>query len=118
VASVTDTSGHRLTHYSLDPSTALQVNRWEIPEPISDGQLPIDVAQIDLVLVPLLAFDVQGHRVGYGGGYYDRFLADCRSDCRKVGLSLFESVTRIDNPDATDIPLNSCITPTQLTVFI
>ena len=44
-----------------------------IPEPISDG--PVADDQTALVLMPGLAFDPQGHRIGYGGGFYDRFLA-------------------------------------------
>lgn len=109
--SVTDITSNRLTHYPLYADTRLQENRWGIPEPIDvTPESAIDSYQIDLVLVPLLVFDTQGHRVGYGGGYYDRFLADCRPDCLKVGLSFFEPVAQIDNVNATDIRLNLCVT--------
>lgn len=101
-----------LTHHALTPATTLRENRWGISEPplTDDGLLP---SLFDAVLVPLLAFDEQGHRVGYGGGYYDRFLAHCRPDCHKIGLSLFDSIERIDDVAPTDVRLDICITPDQ-----
>ncbi|GAB3945368.1 5-formyltetrahydrofolate cyclo-ligase [Spirosoma harenae] len=108
VVSVTDTTTNLLTHYPLQPTTVLAENRWGIPEPV-DRDTPIASNQIDLVLVPLLAFDTVGHRVGYGKGYYDRFLADCRPDCLKVGLSFFEPVDRIDDVAETDVLLDLSI---------
>ena len=70
-----------------------------------------------MVLVPLLAFDKLGHRVGYGKGYYDRFLAKCPPNCLRIGLSLFDPVERIDDVVPTDIRLNSCLTPVHTYVF-
>ncbi|GAB4052384.1 5-formyltetrahydrofolate cyclo-ligase [Spirosoma litoris] len=116
--SVTDIAANQLTHYPFYPDTRLQENRWGIPEPIDVTQKSaIDSRQIDLVLVPLLVFDTQGHRVGYGGGYYDRFLANCRPDCLKVGLSFFKPIEAIDSIEVTDFRLNICITPRQLFSF-
>jgi 5-formyltetrahydrofolate cyclo-ligase len=73
--------------------------------------------EIDLVIVPLLAFDEKGIRVGYGKGYYDRYLKDCREDCLKVGFSYFEAVERIEDADEFDVPLDFCITPNRIYVF-
>ncbi len=115
--SVTNTMTNRLDHYALTPQTPLIENRWSIPEPQQDNRTAIDSEQIDLVLVPLLAFDRQGHRVGYGKGYYDRFLAECRPDCLKIGLSLFEPVERIADTELTDVRLNVCLTPNQVYFF-
>ncbi len=115
--SVTDTATNQLTHYPLTADTALIENKWGIPEPITTGLAPIEPSTIDLVLVPLLAFDRQGHRVGYGKGYYDRFLADCRPDCLKVGLSLFEPVEQIADLTETDVPLDCGLTPLSLSLF-
>ena len=50
------------------------------------------------------------HRVGYGKGYYDQFLKQCRSDCLKIGLSYFELVERIDDVHAGDVRLDFVIT--------
>jgi len=115
--SVTDTEAYKLAHYSLDTNTALVENRWGIPEPIAEGAVQIETSTIDLVLVPLLVFDQGGHRVGYGGGFYDRFLADCRPDCQKIGLSLFEPIDQIDDVEPTDVSLDACITPDHMFYF-
>ncbi|MCY7358537.1 MAG: 5-formyltetrahydrofolate cyclo-ligase [Rudanella sp.] len=125
--SVTDPVSQCLTHYELTPKTQLIENQWGIPEPVTVrrfGSEPLAVSssvmepqQFDVVLVPLLAFDERGHRVGYGGGYYDRFMAECRPDCLKIGLSLFVPVTQIDDIEETDVPLDGCITPERIVWF-
>ncbi|HMP93015.1 MAG TPA: 5-formyltetrahydrofolate cyclo-ligase [Phnomibacter sp.] len=74
-------------------------------------------ATIDLVLVPLLAFDTYGHRVGYGKGFYDRYLATCRPDTLSLGLSWFGPVDEIEDVHLHDIPLKYCATPSQLYAF-
>lgn len=117
VVSRTDVATTTLTHYQLQPGTLLTENRWGIPEPDPTSSVRCLPGQLDLVLVPLLTFDRQGHRVGYGGGYYDRFLADCRPDCRKVGLSLFEPVPSIHDVAETDVRLDACVTPFRTYVF-
>jgi len=91
-------------------------NRWGIREP--DGEQTAAPAEFDIVLVPLLAFDSVGHRVGYGKGYYDRFLAECRPDCLKVGLSAFNAESKIDDVHAGDIKLDLCLTPVETIRFI
>lgn len=115
-ASVTDRTSQTLTHYPLTPDTPLVENRWGIPEPLPTAHC-LPPTTFDVVLVPLLAFDLHGHRVGYGGGYYDRFLAQCRPDCLKIGLSLFEPVDRIGDVEETDVPLSICITPEWVFTF-
>lgn len=105
----------RLEHYLLEDDMQLVKNHWGIPEPISGTRIPVE--QIDLVFVPLLAFDLKGNRVGYGKGYYDRFLESCRDDVIKIGLSLFEAVEEISDAGPEDIPLNYCITPLKVYVF-
>lgn len=94
--------------------TELIVNSWGIAEP--SGNETIDDESIDLVVVPLLAFDTAGHRVGYGRAYYDRFLARCRPDCVKVGVSYFPPVDQIDVAEH-DIRLDRCITPDRNYTF-
>lgn len=93
-------------------STELEENSWGIKEPL--GHEVATPNEMDIVLVPLLCFDTGGHRVGYGKGFYDRFLSECRPDCRKIGLSLFPPVDRIDDTHAGDIPLDICITPDRI----
>jgi 5-formyltetrahydrofolate cyclo-ligase len=77
----------------------------------------VEPAAFDVVLIPLLAFDVKGHRVGYGKGFYDRYLANCRPDCLKIGISFFESLASIDDVEAHDIALDMAICPTQVYDF-
>ncbi len=87
----------------------LETNAWGIPEP-KQGT-PTEPKKIDMVLVPLLVFDTNGNRVGYGKGFYDKFLATCKPECKKIGLSFFEAETKIDDVNAFDVPLDACITP-------
>ena len=111
LSSSTDFGTKTLASFDLRPDTVLVENRWGIPQPATP---PRPVSQVPtLVLVPLLAFDERGHRVGYGGGYYDRFLAETGLGCLKIGLSLFEPVAEMDNLDPTDIALQGCICPNQ-----
>jgi 5-formyltetrahydrofolate cyclo-ligase len=91
------------------PDTELVKNIWGIDEPGHDEYIKAD--EVDIVIVPLLCFDRRLHRVGYGKGFYDRFLKQCRPDCRKVGLSYFSPVERIDDIYEGDIALDMCITP-------
>jgi 5-formyltetrahydrofolate cyclo-ligase len=95
-------------------TTELIINDRGIAEPSTDET--VDEPDIDAVIVPLLTFDTSGHRVGYGGGYYDRFLAACRPDCLKVGLSYFPPVGRIDIA-GHDVRLDTCITPQRAYKF-
>lgn len=104
-----------MTNYLLMKETVLEENKWKIPEPTSNIQHPS--SSIDLVLIPLLCFDKKGYRVGYGKGYYDRFLAECRPDVIKIGLSVFEPVDEITDIDEFDIKLNYCITPNKIWSF-
>ena len=89
--------------------TELTETAWGIHEPAPD-----DIAadsDIDLVITPGLAFDTNMHRVGYGKGFYDRFLTNCRADCQKVGVSFFQPVERIDDIHDGDVQLDFCVTP-------
>lgn len=114
-APVTDLIAGTLTHSIITPTTEFTKSGYGIPEPNSSFILPNSA--FDLVLVPLLAFDQTGNRVGYGGGFYDRFLAECRPDCLKIGLSLFDPVLVIDDVFEGDIRLNFCITPDRIWDF-
>ncbi|WP_276498632.1 5-formyltetrahydrofolate cyclo-ligase [Pontibacter litorisediminis] len=106
---ITDVEQNVLTHHHLTEEAVLLENNWGIPEP-QDAQI-IHAQEVDVVLVPLLAFDKAGHRVGYGKGFYDRFLADCRPDVLKVGLSLEPPVERIADPNPFDVPLDAVVMP-------
>ena len=104
----------QMQHYGITPHTEWSANRWGILEPRPLAELAVYPEQLDMVIVPLLAFDKSGYRVGYGGGFYDRFLADCRPDTHKVGLSFWPPVEVIADRDAHDIRLDYVITPEHL----
>ncbi|MEN8789056.1 MAG: 5-formyltetrahydrofolate cyclo-ligase [Flavobacteriaceae bacterium] len=108
-------SGQLLEHYILEADTSLKKNHWGIPEPESGHR--VQVEEIDLVFVPMLAFDRQGHRVGYGKGYYDRFLASCRASVVKIGLCFFEPIEKIGDAGPQDISMDYCITPEKIYEF-
>ena len=78
---------------------------------------PIPPETIDMVFVPMLAIDRNGYRIGYGKGFYDRYLGACREDCIKVGFSYFEPVDEITDKGGFDVPLDLCITPQAVYVF-
>lgn len=98
-----------IEHYYFEGKEQLENNTWEIPEPVRG--LPTPVEKIDAVVVPLLAFDKLGNRLGYGRGFYDKFLAECRADCLKVGLSLFEMEEKIEGMNERDVSMNMVVTP-------
>lgn len=105
-----------LEHYLLTDNTKFTTNSLNIPEP-EDGII-IDPKKLDVVFIPLLAFDEFGNRIGYGKGYYDRFLSKCSEDVLKIGLSFFEAENKIEDISTTDIPLDYCITPVKTYSFI
>jgi len=112
-APVVQPDGISLKNYELTPVTPLIASRWGIPEPVPEPAVEVWPTQFDAVLVPLLACDQRGHRVGYGGGFYDRFLAQCRPGARFIGLSLLaeEPLAEIADVLPTDVPLHACLTP-------
>lgn len=101
-----------MTHFLLTDNTAIKKNHYNIPEPI-DG-IEIANEKIDVVFIPLLAFDNKGNRVGYGKGFYDRFLAKCRPETVKIGLSFFEAEENIEDTYHGDVSLNFCVTPLSI----
>jgi 5-formyltetrahydrofolate cyclo-ligase len=103
-----------LSHILLQENTPLSITDYGIPEPKSG--IEISAALIDVVFVPLLAFDKQGNRIGYGKGFYDRFLANCNPNTIFVGLSFFEAEEKILH-EIIDIPLHFCVTPQNLYSF-
>ena len=96
-------------------STTFANSDWGIPEPM--GGTVVKPTDLDIVLIPLLAFDKNGHRVGYGKGFYDRYLVKCRPDCLKIGISLFDPVDLIEEVESHDIPLDIAICPAKLYDF-
>ena len=96
----------------------VQPNHYGIPEPVAPGEL-LEPFQLDLVFVPLLGFDRRGHRLGHGGGYYDRSFAFLNEQVRPtepllVGIAYaFQELPEVGNK-AWDVPLDFIATEREL----
>ncbi|NHN27109.1 5-formyltetrahydrofolate cyclo-ligase [Flavobacterium jejuense] len=108
VVSKSDFKTTSMTHFLLTDNTKIKKNEYNIPEPINGLKVPPEM--IDVVFVPLLAYDKQGNRVGYGKGFYDKFILECRKDIVKIGLSFFEYEDKIDNIFKNDVKLDFIVT--------
>jgi len=108
-------SNNELFHVEINEKTEFSINEYGIIEPNNGNYFKIE--NLDIVFIPLLVFDLQGHRVGYGKGYYDRFLKLTNSNTLKIGLSLFDPIYQIEDINNNDIKLDYCITPTNVHKF-
>ncbi|MHA7056697.1 5-formyltetrahydrofolate cyclo-ligase [Aquimarina sp. M1] len=115
VVSKSNFKNNTLTHLLLTDNTTLKTNTRGIPEPV-DG-IPVPEDKIEIVFVPLLAFDQRGNRVGYGKGFYDKFLSFCNPNVIKIGLSFFKPEETIKGILSTDIRLDYCVTPSKIYTF-
>jgi 5-formyltetrahydrofolate cyclo-ligase len=102
-------NGEQMDNIFFERLHQLKTAKWDIQEPVYGTHA--EAQEIDMVIVPLLAVDKQGHRIGYGRGYYDRFLKLCRPDCVRIGISLFEPELKIEEKHEDDVLLNACLTP-------
>ena len=108
VVSRSNFEDHSMSHHLFNKED-LKENAYHIPEPQTTT---VFEGKIDMVLVPLLAFDQKGYRVGYGKGFYDRFLSGIETI--KVGISFFEPLEIISDVHLNDIKLDLCVTPKQI----
>ena len=103
---------HTISNYIYQGKADLKENQYHIPEP---QQAKPFLGMPDMVIIPLLAFDKHGYRVGYGKGFYDRFLQN--SQAQKIGLSFFDAIPQIIDVHLNDVRLDKCITPTKIINF-
>lgn len=115
VISKSDFGTREMTHFLLTDNTKIKKNEYNIPEPV--GGLEVPAKKIDVVFVPLLAFDKKGNRVGYGKGFYDKFLAECKVETIKIGLSFFDPEEQISDVFESDVLLDYCVTPSGVWEF-
>jgi 5-formyltetrahydrofolate cyclo-ligase len=106
---------NELVHIAINDQTEFSINEYGIKEPNNGNSFIIE--NLDLIFIPLLAYDLEGHRVGYGKGYYDRFLKLTNKSSLKIGLSFFDPINKIQDIDNNDVKLDYCITPTQIHKF-
>lgn len=98
-----------LSHFYFEKDTQLELNKFGVPEPVNAKEA--SVKDIDLVFVPMLISDEKKYRVGYGKGFYDRFLSECRKDTQTIGLNFFPPIKKIEDTHEFDIPLDILIYP-------
>lgn len=104
-----------IENFYFEEISQLKTNPWGIPEP--QHGMSTKTGDIEMVLVPMLVADQQGHRVGYGKGFYDKFLSTCRPSCKRVGLCFSEPIPRISDVTPLDVPLHYCVTPIKVHQF-
>ncbi|WP_395051040.1 5-formyltetrahydrofolate cyclo-ligase [Flavobacterium sp.] len=115
VISKCDFESCHLVHFLLTDNTKIKKNQYNIPEPVDGLEVPTN--KIDVVFVPLLAFDKTGHRAGYGKGFYDKFLTECKPETIKIGLSFFKPEEKIEDVFENDVKLDYCVTPNEIYEF-
>tara|TARA_B100000282_G_scaffold181457_1_gene131809 strand:- start:37 stop:603 length:567 start_codon:yes stop_codon:yes gene_type:complete len=93
----------------------LEKNKFGILQPVSVCYE--EAKRLDVIVVPLLCFSKSGHRVGYGKGFYDRFLVRCKKKVQKIGISFFDKYEKIDDITKLDQKLDIIITPSKLIQF-
>ncbi len=111
----TDFSTIDMQAIQTNDDTRFSKNKYGIYEP--ENEEVVNAAGIDLVFVPLSTVDKKGNRVGYGKGFYDRYLSQCRKDCMKIGFSYFEPLDSIKDSNEFDLSLDLCVTPSTVYVF-
>lgn len=112
---VTDMANSSMEACAVQEDTEFERRNFGLIEPISAALL--DPREIDLVIVPLLAADRSGYRVGYGKGIYDRYISRCREDVFKIGFSFFPPLERISDININDIPLDVLVCPEKIYYF-
>jgi len=103
-----------LQHYYYHPfHTKLEVNKYGVPEPTINQPImsTTDLQLLNFIIVPLLCWHQNGHRIGYGGGYYDKFLSNCSPNTLKIGVSLFPNEPNQWDTNEFDIKLDDVIIP-------
>jgi len=109
----------QLSFGAWDTRSDLRVGAFDIMEPVVDSEAELVLP--DIVIVPLLAFDRKGHRLGYGGGYYDTTLAYLRShkEVTAVGLAYAQQACLFNLPaEEHDQSLDWVITPQEAHNFM
>lgn len=109
VVPVTNFKDRTLSHIHLSSYDDLQENKWGVPEPKDGGHVSPEA--IDLVIVPMVGADEQCNRIGYGAGFYDRFLQNV--SCPKMGLIFEQNVVDKLPVEEFDVPLDKILTETR-----
>lgn len=107
--------GQRMISCEIQEDVKWETGVFNVPEPKEFRE--IDSQRIEVIFMPMLICDSKGNRVGYGGGFYDRFLQEVQGDALKIGLNFFAPIAEISDLKKTDIPVNYCVTSDEIVSF-
>ncbi|WP_138429485.1 5-formyltetrahydrofolate cyclo-ligase [Fodinibius saliphilus] len=110
IVPISNFADHTLSHIRLDSFDQLKENKWGVLEPDEGEEVSID--QVDLVVVPMVGGDECANRIGYGKGFYDRFLKDVSA--LKIGLCFEQNIVPKLPVEEFDIPLDHIITEERI----
>ena len=100
-----------------DMSTDLYTSKMGYIQPKKESLSPVDISEIDLIILPGIAFDRKGYRVGFGAGYYDRFLGQVNFEIPTVGLAYdFQIIDSFIQMEDYDIPIDYVMTEERIIV--
>ncbi len=92
----------------------LEPGNFGVLEPTGDSLRPVSTEEADLIIVPGLAFDREGNRIGYGGGYYDNLLKKTNEDARFIALAYEFQITNRVPHDEKDVPVHRILTEKRI----
>lgn len=109
VVSSTDFEKQIMSHFHYSVDLIFENDRFGIPTPASGRSA--NMSEVDAVLIPMLAGDKKGNRIGYGMGYYDRMLTEMSPDVLKIGITLGPLFDHFTFAEPHDVELDYCVTP-------
>lgn len=101
-----------MDHFLYDRHVKFEEDQFKIPTPVNAQAA--DLKTVEVVLVPLLAADKFGGRIGYGKGYYDRLIREMTAEVIKIGLNLGPCFDKFSFLEPHDQKLDYCITPYEV----
>lgn len=107
--------GDKMLSCLIDENTEFESGKFNVPEP-QNFQL-FDSKEIEVIFMPMVICDQLGNRIGYGGGFYDKFLQECKKGIIKIGLNFFEPIPKIEDVFESDVPLDYCVTGNEIVSF-
>ena len=108
--------GKELLCYELTKETILKPNAWSIGEP-EGVPISLNSVSMDMVITPLVYCDKKGNRIGYGKGFYDRFLSKINRNALKVGVGIFTPDEEIIDVSPADVALDYLVTSSDVFSF-
>lgn len=115
IVPITDTERGVLTLSELrDPETELGKGAFDVPEPKKGHRRPVEADEVDLFVVPGLAFDGRGNRLGLGYAYFDKLLAEKRKDAGCIGLAYEAQIFPQVTVEPHDVPVEKVITEARV----